>query len=109
MTKVMELRKHPLMSHGPIPNWPPICVWRSGNGKERIPPYTEIGILKEIWRAYTRPELTLFLIITHEGNEYTACLMFKDCMFCTQIYTLLTEHVGDSIKDIGSLDVSHIL
>jgi hypothetical protein len=97
------------MSYGAIPNWPPIWVWRSGNGKEKIPPYTEIGILKEIWRAYSRPEMTLFLIITHEGNEYTGCLMFKDRVFCTQIYTLLTQHIGDCVKDIGSLDVSHFL
>jgi hypothetical protein len=53
--------------------------------------------------------MTLFLIITHEGNDYTGCLMFKDRVFCTQIYTLLTQHIGDCVKDIGSLDVSHFL
>jgi hypothetical protein len=105
----MELRHHPLMSYGRIPNWPPIWVWRSGHRREKIQPYTEIGTLEKVWRAHSKPESTLFLIIEYEGNEYTGCLLFKDRAFCTQIYDLLGDHIGDSIRDIGSLDVSHTL
>jgi len=91
-----------------IPNWPPIWVRRTADRNERIPPHAEFGTLKEVRRAHSKPESRLFLIIEHEGNEYIGCLLFNDRTSCSQTYELLTQHIGNSIEQIGSLDVSHL-
>jgi hypothetical protein len=38
-----------------------------------------------------------------------AALSFDDPAFCSQLYPLLQEKVGLSIREIGDLDLSHTL
>jgi len=45
----------------------------------------------------------------YEKYIYMGCLVFDDATFCKEIHDLLQLHIGSSIKDIGSIDLSHIL
>jgi hypothetical protein len=103
----MKLRDHPLMSYRTAANWPPIWVWR-GQGENKRPK-DEIGILKQVMPYAMPPSNKCFLVVDHEGAEYMGCLLFADPGFCRDIHKLLLSHLGDSIEQIGDVDVSHTL
>lgn len=50
-----------------------------------------------------------FLLIRHEKELYMGGLMVDAISFCKQIFRLLQSYVGYSIKEIGAIDLSHIL
>ena len=102
----MELREHPLMKYGRLPNWPPVWTQNTRTGIKRLA--GEIGVLAYV---HTRrgPSDKCFLVIDHEHERYVGTLLFDDRTFCGQVCELLRGHVGRSIKDIGGLDVSHFL
>jgi hypothetical protein len=95
------------MSYRGKPNWAPVWVWRRGPKKKEIPPRTEIGVLRQVRRSRVKPE-ALFLIIEHEANEYMGCLLFDNRGSCRWIHSVLRQHRGYRIEDIGSLDVSRL-
>jgi hypothetical protein len=99
----MQLRNHPLMSYGGMPNWPPIWTWIGG--EENKHPRGEIGILKEVRLSKVEPSNRFFLIIEYDEAAYIGSLSFDDPSFCRQISKLLIDHCGYSIRDIGGLDV----
>jgi len=68
----------------------------------------EIGVLKYV-HSNSLMSNKCFLIIDFEAQVYIGSLLFKDHAFCGQISNLLREHVGRPIKEIGDLDVSHLL
>jgi hypothetical protein len=99
----MQLRNHPLMSYGGMPNWPPVWTWIGG--EENKQPRGEIGILKEVRLAKVEPSNRFFLIIEYDEASYIGSLSFDDPSFCRQISKLLIDHCGYSIQDVGGLDV----
>ena len=99
----MELRDHPLMSYRSICNWPP--VWTNGYGINFKTLTGELGLLRHAIRPDHMPN-RCFLLIEHESEYYTGCLLFDDLAFCRQIHDLLQSHLGSSIKEIGSLNVT---
>jgi hypothetical protein len=105
----MKLRDHPAMCYRNIPNWPP--VWTRGvvrESGERKSLKGEIGVLTYI---YANPNASnkCYLIIDHQQERYTGCLIFSDRSVCAQISSLLRQHIGRPIEEIGNLDVSHTL
>jgi hypothetical protein len=44
-----------------------------------------------------------------EGERYMGALLFDDVAFCWQIYDFLRQHLGQSIKEIGDMDVGFTL
>ena len=68
----------------------------------------EIGVLTYI---YANPNASnkCYLIIDHEQERYTGCLIFNDRSVCAQISRLLREHIGRPIEEIGNWDVSRTL
>ena len=88
------------MSYRGSPVWPPIWVG-SGLGKK---PQGEVGSLMEVCCYPSKPG-EAYLIIDHEGTQYTGCLLFDDQVFCEQLSKLLQGYCGMDIKDIGSLDL----
>ena len=48
-----------------------------------------------------------FLVIEHEGQEYVGTLLFDDSLFCREVYRQLLEHCGESIHQIGEIDISY--
>jgi len=104
----MNLRDHPLMIYRSVRNWPPtwtVLVSRIGSVKTVK---GEVGVLRFVHSNYITSN-KLFLVIEYQSETYVGCLMFRDHSFCTQISHLLRDHIGRSIKDIGELDVSHLL
>jgi hypothetical protein len=102
----MELRNHPLMTRYGLPNWPP--VWAPADprdGKSSL--RGEIGRLKYV--LCRASENTCFLITMHNGGAYIGSLLFDDRAFCEQIGRILETCTGRTIKEIGDLDLSHLL
>jgi hypothetical protein len=102
----MKVRTHPLMSYRGISNWPPVWV---GTNQKHEPLRGEVGILKDVVPSQTENANRFFLIIEDEGWRYVGCLLFQDLSFCRQIYKLLCEHRGDTIEQIGNIDLRHTL
>ena len=102
----MELRNHPLMSHDGVSNWPP--VWAPVNRRDGKPSLQgEIGVLKFVVCPPSRK--VCFLITVHDGGEHIGRLLFDDGSFCQQIGKILETYIGRTIKEIGDLDLAHLL
>ena len=89
-----------------MPAWPP--TWSPSNPKSGLKALRgEIGRLK-----YVLPNKSsdrCFLLIEHEGGSYIGCLFFDDSIFCAQMVTIMQNHAGMMIKEIGDLDLSPTL
>jgi hypothetical protein len=105
----MQLRDHPLMSHTGARNWPPIWGVRRTNGPSTLAVWGEIGILDAVSLSIHERPNRCYLFMSHNGAEFIGTLLFDDPVFCQEIYFLLVQHCGESIKSIGDLDVSFTL
>jgi len=63
-------------------------------------------VLKDVMFSSIEPYEKCFLIMEHEGRKYIGTLLVGDLVFCREIYTLLVEHRGKPIKDIGDTDLN---
>jgi hypothetical protein len=81
-------------------------MWR-GSGKNRYPK-GEVGVLREVTVAGASPP-RLFLSMDYGEVGYLGCLLIHDTTFCAQVGKLLTNYYGRSIKEVGDLDLSHLL
>ena len=103
----MKLRDHPLMSYKGVPSWPPAWLWRGGYDSTH--PKDEVGSLKEVIPSTVPSCNTCFLIMQHCGAEYIGALILSDPAFCRQIYALLVKNCGETIREIGDIDLSYML
>jgi hypothetical protein len=103
----MQLRNHPLMTYRGVSNWPPVWTWRGGDENKNV--RGEVGLIRDVFLSTVEPRTRAFLIIEHEGNEYIGCLMFDDIAFCSQIRELLLGCRGQTVAQVGDVDVSHLL
>jgi hypothetical protein len=94
------------MSYRGLPNWPP--VWTHGYSTEVKTARGELGVLKHVM-IHDQIPTKCFLIVEHEAERYTGCLLFDDASFCRQMQTILEAYLGRPIKDIGDLDLNHTL
>jgi hypothetical protein len=100
----MRLRDHPLMCYIGAANWPPVWMeLRSGRSIRG-----ELGVLRSV-HALSLASNKCFLVMEYQDKVYLGTLIFDDRVFCAQIYNLVKQHIGLSIKEIGDLDVSHTL
>jgi hypothetical protein len=67
----------------------------------------ELGILREV-RLHEETWNKCFIVIDHNERPYMGCLLFDNLSFARQITQLLISHRGESIADIGSVDVSYL-
>lgn len=101
----MKLRDHPLMVRkSGWKTWPP--RWWSPSAPAQI--RAEMGILEEV-RKNDAIENKLYLTIRHQGSVYLGVLQFDDIVFCGQVLQLLEAQIGRSVREIGDMDVSHLL
>jgi hypothetical protein len=102
----MKLRDHPLMIRkSGVMSWPPEWkpvgpIGRSVRG--------ELGTLDDVSMNKLIPN-KVFLAMEHLAERYITVLAFDDEPFANQLYGLLLDNIGRSIKDIGDLDLSHTL
>jgi hypothetical protein len=102
----MQLRAHPLMTYRGVTNWPP--AWIQVH-KTKIKSLSgEVGILKHVMR-YDRVPNGFVLVIEHARERYLGFLIFDEVSFCMLIYDVLQARIGCSIKDLGNLELTHIL
>ena len=95
----MKLKDHPLMP------WPPAWLWRGGSEDTR--PIGEVGLLRDIILSNIDPPNRFFLVMQHMGAEYIGCLSFGNSAFCREVYGILSEHCGNTILEVGDIDISH--
>ena len=101
----MQLRDHPLMCHHGKPNWPPI--WSTPRHETTVPK-GEVGTL-ELSLTHELFHSRIYLVMQFEGRRYMASVTFDDEAFCRQIQSVLQQHLGRSIKEIGDLEVDDTL
>jgi hypothetical protein len=102
----MELRNHPGMIFHGIPNWPPVWLHAKADGEMRLA--GEIGVLKYV-HASNRLSNKCYLVMEHERTQYVGCLIFNDATFCYELARILRQYQGRPIKDIGDLNLAHLL
>ena len=96
----MKLREHPLMTCRGAPNWPP--TWLGVDNNELF--IGDLGVVKHVI-ADARDHRKCFLIIEQNGRGYVGLLKFDDPRVCTRIATIIGQHTGRSIPDIGDIDL----
>ena len=99
----MKLRNHRLASYDGVRTWPPAWWWRGGDDNKH--PLGEVGILKEVIPCSVKPANRCYLIMEYEGAEYMGVLRFDSYSFCQRVYDLLLQHCGDSIRQIGAIEL----
>jgi hypothetical protein len=103
----MTLRDHPLMSYRGIPNWPPIWT-QVTDGSTVKTVKGEIGTLASVHynpKSWSR----CYLFINYKGESYVGTLMVENHPFSGQVMALLKLHLGRPIKEIGDIDLAHML
>jgi hypothetical protein len=82
--------------------WPPI--WIGLGATKGKSPQGEVGRLKEV-RCYANKPRRVFLVIDHDGEQYTGCLLFDDTFFSEQMCNFLKGYYGMLTNALGDLDV----
>ena len=101
----MKLRDHPLMVYRTMRNWPPVWIEKYSNNKTLA---GEIGVLTHVGVRSDRTR-RCFLHITYNDKPYVGSLLFEDSAFCSFVGLLLKRYIGETIQEIGDLDVSYTL
>jgi hypothetical protein len=99
----MNLRSHPLMTYRGLPNWPPGWMWIGGDVNKN--PKGEVGTLVEVQPSEREGANRCFLVIEYEDSQYMGCLQFDDLSFRKRVCELLVKHCGQSMQEIGSIDL----
>ena len=101
----MKLRDHPLMTYCGAHSWPPAWLWT--DGYDNTHPQGEVGILKGVVRSRIEPHDRCFLVMEHCGAEYVGALLLSDPAFCQEIFHILNTRVGETVWEIGNVDLSY--
>ena len=101
----MKLRDHPLMTYMGVRSWPP--AWLCRGGGDTTYPQGEVGILKDVMLSTIAPHSTCFLIMEHGGAQYIGALLVSEPAFHREICKILFQNCGQTIQDIGEIDISY--
>jgi hypothetical protein len=85
------------------PSWPPVWVH---SRTEKV--YGEVGRFTGT-KVNDAISTAIFLTMEFEQKHYMGFLSMNDAAFCGQLNKLLNGHVGQSVEEIGDLDVSFLL
>ena len=96
---VTALRKHPKV------NWPP--QWNGSCGPDARFPTAEEGVLKKVQYLTVDPTACarVHMWIEHDGHEFWSFFPSDDPILLSRLHARLKRCVGQSIRDIGSLDI----
>ena len=98
------------MTYRGLRNWPP--SWIQSGGLHDITTPTllgEVGILTQVLLSRIEPRTRCILLIDFKDQSYMGILLFDDAAFCRQVHDLLQQHLGESIRQVGNVDVGHML
>jgi hypothetical protein len=101
------LRKHPKMTWKGSPSWPSQWGGATGPGARTRLAVGEVGILKSVERVPASSGLPaqLDLEIEYDQGIHTGAILVDDPDFLDLIYQTLEGCIGQSISEIGSLDL----
>ena len=103
----LKFRYHPLMRRrSGAKAWPPL--WINVRGATYPKPSGEIGFLTRV-EEHPAISACLFLWVIHEGETYVGTMNFDDSGFCREIRRVLDKSIGLNLRDIGDIDLSHLL
>lgn len=97
----MRLRDHPKLRYHGKPAWPP--QWGGAYRPGAKFPNGEVGTLKALQAL--QATCTLILVIEFEGATYRGTLHLDDSSLLGPLYERLTRCVGQSIREIGDLEI----
>ena len=80
--------------------WPPI--WEEKYGKTTLT--GELGVLMHVSTDPTSSR-TLYIHITNENLSYSGRLIFDNVRFGHRVFMFLQNHVGETIEEIGGLEL----
>jgi len=103
----MLLRDHPLMMYKGNRSWPPAWLWTAGYDTTHR--QGEVGILKVALRSHISRKTGVFLVMEHSAAEYVGALLLDDSAFCRGIFEILLQHLGNTIQEIGDIDLRYTL
>lgn len=83
-----------------LPAWPPIWV---PDGRGPSDAFGADGVLESV--SVRRLEEPLSLRMRYKGREHMACLSWDPPPSLTDVEQVLRAHLGNTITDIGDLDV----
>jgi hypothetical protein len=99
----VKLREYSVRSlHDQVFSWPPLWTGVKEKGHHTLT--GEIGTLRYVYAnqvVWTK----CYLVIEHERENYVGCLFFTSHNLSKQIISLLQRHIGQTIKEIGNLDI----
>jgi hypothetical protein len=101
--RAMELRKHSKMRWQTRPNWP--LQWTGPHGPDNPLPQGEVGVLARVTGNRELKPPHCVLVMHHNEQDYFGGLFFDDEQFLHSICIILNAHIGESIAEIGSLDI----
>ena len=90
-------------------------MW-TGTGDNKFP-RGEVGLLKEVYISIVdpnqpdsqRPYNRIYLFMEYRDSRYLGCLILDDPAFSRQLGKILSEQCGKTLKEIGEIDLSHLL
>jgi hypothetical protein len=104
-SRTVKLRDHPLMNRkSRTVSWPP--QWQCVDHDRGIV-QGELGVLEDV-SMHDLINSKIFMAMDHLSERYITVLALNDEMFARQLYSLLVQHIGRSICEIGDLDLSHL-
>ena len=65
--------------------------------------------LKLHYVLISSPKTDVLLLIEHCGAEYVGALLLDDPAFCREIFEVLSQHLGNTIQEIGDIDLEYTL
>ena len=84
------------------PNWPP--TWTQRQGRVPKPASGEVGTLKYVYSHAASD--SCYLVIEHQQEYYIGVLMFDDVSAVRKVVELLRAQSGQSVQEIGDLEVA---
>jgi hypothetical protein len=97
--KTVSLRHHPANIEA---SWPP--TWTHISEAKRL--RGEIGVLSGVYR--TRDDTkSCYLVMEHKGETYIGVMMLENAAFSRQVCSLLQQHIGHPVAEIGSLNLTY--
>ena len=98
----MKLRYHPGLS-----TWPLTWLVMSGAHEKKAP--GESAVFTNIRLSSIDPITTCYLTVEFENEEYLGTLLCKGHELCDVVYQMLQQNIGQSLGEIGDLDLSDVI
>jgi hypothetical protein len=87
-------------------SWPP--NWTTTHHDQNDKPTGEIGTLQQALKNDLFNH-RIFIFIDYQGRRYMGSMASDDEKFSSEIYSILKNYIGYSLKEIGDLDLSYTL